>query len=125
MFSIFLVEVAMSGKNILLEKSLLFIDAMSVHSRLKCSQFYRKHILHSHGRHGGVCNYCHLGFHSSKNLSIDLLATHGLPVMSADSADLAITKAAADAPLGDLHAADGDEIKGMSLQKNESAFWCS
>ena len=30
-FSILLVRVAMSGKIILLEKSLLFIDAMSVH----------------------------------------------------------------------------------------------
>ena len=41
--------------------------------------------------------------------------------MSADSADLA-TSAAADAPLGDLCAADGDEIMGTSFQKNESAF---
>ena len=35
------IEVAMSVTNILLKKDLLFIDAMSVHSRLKCFQIYK------------------------------------------------------------------------------------
>ena len=62
----------------------------------------QKHILHPHGQLGGVCDYCHLGFHSPKNLSAHLLATHGLPVMRAASADLATTSAAANAALGDV-----------------------
>ena len=94
------IEVAMSVINILLKKDSLFIDAMSVHSRLKCFQIY-KNILHTHGQLGGVCDYCHLGFHSPKNISAHLLATHGLPVMRAASADLATTSAAANAALGD------------------------
>ena len=72
---------------------------------------------------GGVCDYCHLGFHSPKNLSAHLLATHGLPVMRAASADLATTSAAANAALGDVHAVDEDEINGTNLQKSESAFF--
>ena len=35
------IEVAMSVTNILLKKNLLSIDAMSVHSRLKCFQIYK------------------------------------------------------------------------------------
>ena len=63
----------------------------------------QKHILHTHGQLGGVCDYCHLGSHSPKNLSAHLLANHGFPVMRAASADLATTSAAADAALGDVH----------------------
>ena len=58
-----------------------------------------------------------------QNLSAHLLATHGLPVIRAASADLATTSAAADATLGDVHAVDEDEINGTSLQKSESAFF--
>ena len=43
--------------------------------------------------------------------------------MRAASADLATTTAAADAALGDVRTADGDEINGTSLQKHESAFF--
>ena len=95
---------------------------MSVHSQLKCFQNY-KNILHTHGQLGGVCDYCHLGLHSPKKLSTHLLTTHGLPVMRVASADLATTSAAADAALVDVHAADGDEINGTSLQKSLSAFF--
>ena len=77
----------------------------------------QKHILHTHGQLGGVCDYCHLGFHSPKNLSAHLLATHGLPVMRAAPADLATTSAAANAALGVVHAVDEDEINGTNLQK--------
>ena len=66
----------MSVTNNLLKKTLMFI----VHSQLKCSQVY-KNILHAHGQSGGVCDYCHLGFQSPKNLSTHLKATHGLPVI--------------------------------------------
>ena len=83
----------------------------------------QKDVLHTHGQLGGVCDYCHLGFHSPKNLSAHLLATHGLPVMRAASADLATTSAAANAALGDVHAVDEDEINGTNLQKSESAFF--
>ena len=83
----------------------------------------QKHILHTHGQLGGVCDYCHLGFHSAKNLSAHLLASHGLPVMRAASADLATTSAAANAALGDVDGVDEDEINGKSLQKSESAFF--
>ena len=84
----------------------------------------QKHILHTHGQLGGACDYCHLGFHSPKNLSAPLLATHGLPVMRAASADLGTTNAVADAALGGVHAVDEDEINGTSLQKSrESAFF--
>ena len=96
---------------------------MSVHSYLKFFQMYKKKlILHIHGQLGGVCDYCHLGFVSPKNLSTHLLKTHGLPVMRDASADLATTSVAADAALVDVRAADGDEINGTSLQKSESAF---
>ena len=78
----------------------------------------QKHILHTLG--GGV--YCHLGFHSPKNLSAHLLATHGLPVMRVASADLATTSAAANAALGDVHAVDEDEINGNNLQKVSLLF---
>ena len=64
-----------------------------------------------------------MGFHSPKNLSAHLLATHGLPIMRTASDVLATTNAAADAALGDVHAVDEDEINGTSLQKSESAFF--
>ena len=83
----------------------------------------QKHILHTHGHLGGVCDYCHLGFHSPRNLSAHLLANHGLPVMRAASVDLATTSAAANAALGDVHAVDEDEINGTSQRHSESAFF--
>ena len=65
-------------------------------------------------------------FVCQKKSSSHLLAVHGLPFKRAASADLASTSAAADAALGDVHAADGDKINGTSLQKSDSAFfWCS
>ena len=45
--------------------------------------------------------------------------------MRAASADLATTSAAADAALSDVRAADRYKINGTSLQKCESAFWCT
>ena len=75
----------------------------------------QKHILHTHGQLEDFCDYCHLGFHSPKNLSAHLLATHSLPVMRAASADLATTSADANSALGDVYAVDEDEINGTSL----------
>ena len=83
----------------------------------------QKGILHTHGQLGGVCDYCHLGFHSPKNLSAHLLATHGLLVMRTASSVLATTITVADAALGDVHAVNEDEINGNSLRKSESAFF--
>ena len=80
----------------------------------------QKHVLHFPVQLGGVCDYCHLGFHLPKNLSTHLLI-HDLPVMRAASADLASTSAAGDAALVDVHAADGDKINGRCIQKSQSA----
>ena len=63
------------------------------------------------------------GFHSPKNLSAHLLATHGLLVMRTASSVLATTITVADAALGDVHAVNEDEINGNSLRKSESAFF--
>ena len=62
-------------------------------------------------------------FFGKKNLSTHLLTTYCLHVIEATSADLATTSAAADAALGDVRTADGDEINGASLQKSESTFF--
>ena len=86
---------------------------------------FLKHILHTHGYFRGVCDYCHLGFHLLKNVSTHFLITHVLPAMRAASADLDTLSAAADAALGDVRAADGDQINGTILKKLRLLFCCS
>ena len=110
------IEVTMSVTNILLKKKLIVYRCNECSFTAQMLSNLQKYILHTHGQLGGVCDYCHLGFHSPKNLSAHLLATHGLPVMRAASAGLATTSAAANAALGDVHAVDEDEIfKKVSL----------